>query len=99
MPSYAEIHDRVEHRQANRSQIEELFLRLTGLKMKMEQYALGEKFAGRVADQRDVTFLNRAWQAPEWLPTEQEIRDPDRWIARIDADLRASGPGTASQAS
>jgi coenzyme F420 biosynthesis associated uncharacterized protein len=99
LPSYAEIHERVEHRQANRSQIEELFLRLTGLKMKMEQYALGEKFAARVADVRDVAFLNLAWQAPEWLPTEAEIRDADRWIARMDAEGDASGRGAASQAS
>src|SRR3954465_8366962 len=99
LPSYAEIHERVEHRQANRSQIEELFLRLTGLKMKMEQYALGEKFAARVADQRDVAFLNLAWQAPEWLPTEAEIRDPDAWIARMDGEGGAAGRGATSQAS
>jgi putative hydrolase len=99
LPAYAEIHDRVEHRQANRSQIEELFLRLTGLKMKMEQYALGEKFAGVVTDARDVAFLNRAWQAPEWLPTEPEIRDPESWIARMDADGGAGSREPASQAS
>jgi coenzyme F420 biosynthesis associated uncharacterized protein len=99
LPAYAEIHERVEHRQANRSQIEELFLRLTGLKMKMEQYALGEKFAGAVTDARDVAFLNLAWQAPEWLPTEYEIRHPESWIARMDADGGASGRGAASQAS
>jgi coenzyme F420 biosynthesis associated uncharacterized protein len=99
LPSYAEIHERVEHRQANRSQIEELFLRLTGLRMKMEQYALGEKFAGHVADARGVAFLNLAWQAPEWLPTDAEIRDPDRWIARMDDEGGASGRGAATQAS
>ena len=99
LPAYADIHERVEHRQANRSQIEELFLRLTGLKMKMEQYALGEKFAGAVTDARDVAFLNLAWQAPEWLPTEAEIRDPESWIARMETDGGASNRGTASQAS
>ena len=85
LPHYEEIHARVEHRQKNRGQIEELFLRLTGLKMKMEQYALGEAFAARVADQRGIAFLNRAWQGAENLPTEAEVRDPDRWIARMDA--------------
>jgi coenzyme F420 biosynthesis associated uncharacterized protein len=99
LPAYAETHERVEHRQANRSQIEELFLRLTGLKMKMEQYALGEKFAGAVTDARGVAFLNLAWQAPEWLPTEAEIRDPEGWIARMDAEGGASARGAASQAS
>ena len=99
LPAYAAIHERVEHRQANRSQIEELFLRLTGLKMKMEQYALGEKFAGAVTDARGVAFLNLAWQAPEWLPTEPEIRDPESWIARMEGEDGASGRGAASHAS
>jgi coenzyme F420 biosynthesis associated uncharacterized protein len=99
LPAYAEIHERVEHRQANRSQIEELFLRLTGLKMKMEQYALGEKFAGAVTDARDVAFLNLAWQAPEWLPTESEIRDPASWITRMDGEGGAGGRRATSQAS
>lgn len=102
LPHYEEIHERVEHRQRQRGQIEELFLRLTGLKMKMEQYALGEKFASRVADERDVAFLNQAWQAPERLPTEAEIRDPDRWIARMEAmgpHVRALGEGLNGSAS
>lgn len=94
LPHYEEIHRRVEHRQQNRGAIEELFLRLTGLKMKMEQYVLGEKFATRVVEQRGMAFLNRAWQAAEWLPTEAEVRDPDSWIARIDA----SGPRALREA-
>jgi len=84
LPHYDEIHARVEQRQRERGQIEELFLHLTGLKMKMEQYALGEKFASRVVDQRGMGFLNQAWQEPERLPTEAEVRDPERWIARMD---------------
>jgi coenzyme F420 biosynthesis associated uncharacterized protein len=84
LPSYQEIHEKVERRQKQRGQAEELFLRLTGLKMKMEQYALGEKFAARVAEERGMEFLNRAWQAREQLPTEDEIRAPDLWIARLE---------------
>jgi coenzyme F420 biosynthesis associated uncharacterized protein len=99
LAAHPELHERVEHRQANRSQIEELFLRLTGLKMKMEQYALGEKFAGAVTDARDVAFLNLAWQAPEWLPSESEIRDPASWITRMDGEGGAGGRRTTSQAS
>ena len=82
LPSYEEIHEKVERRQKQRGQAEELFLRLTGLKMKMEQYALGEKFAERVASERGMDFLNRAWQSHDQLPTEDEIRDPAAWIAR-----------------
>jgi coenzyme F420 biosynthesis associated uncharacterized protein len=84
LPHFDEIHERVEQRQKQRGQAEELFLKLTGLKMKMEQYALGEKFAARVAQERGIDFLNRAWQNQADLPTEEEIRAPDRWIARLE---------------
>lgn len=84
LPSFDEIHERVEQRQKQRGQAEEMFLKLTGLKMKMEQYALGEKFAAKVAEERGMEFLNRAWQAQEQLPTEAEIRSPENWIARLD---------------
>jgi coenzyme F420 biosynthesis associated uncharacterized protein len=84
LPHFDEIHERVERRQKQRGQAEELFLKLTGLKMKMEQYALGEKFATKVADQRGMEFLNRAWQAREQLPSEDEIRNPDKWILRLE---------------
>jgi uncharacterized protein (DUF2342 family) len=33
-----------------------------------------------------MAFLNRAWDAPDNLPTEEEIRAPERWIARIAAE-------------
>ena len=84
LPHFDEIHTRVEQRQKQRGQAEELFLKLTGLKMKMEQYALGEKFAARVAEERGMEFLNRAWHSRDQLPSEDEIRAPDRWIARLE---------------
>jgi putative hydrolase len=84
MPNFDLIHARVEQRQKQRGRAEELFLRLTGLKMKMEQYRLGEMFATQVASQRGMPFLNQAWSSRENLPTEAEILEPDRWIARLE---------------
>jgi uncharacterized protein (DUF2342 family) len=85
LPHFDQIHERVEHRQRERSQAEVLFLRITGLSMKMEQYKRGEQFVDAVAAQRGVAFVNRAWEAPENLPTEAEIQAPSRWIARLEA--------------
>jgi coenzyme F420 biosynthesis associated uncharacterized protein len=79
------IHQRVEHRQRERSQVEQLFLKVTGLSLKMEQYRQGERFVDYIVRERGIGFANRAWQAPEALPTEAEIRDPDRWIRRMEA--------------
>ena len=59
-------------------------MRLTGLDLKMEQYAAGERFADAVIGQRDRAFLNRVWTGPEMLPSLDEIRAPERWIARIE---------------
>src|SRR5205807_6410520 len=43
LPHFQQIHERVEHRQRQRSQAEQVFLKITGLSMKMEQYRLGEQ--------------------------------------------------------
>jgi coenzyme F420 biosynthesis associated uncharacterized protein len=85
LPNFELIHQRVEHRQRQRSQIEQLFLKITGLSLKMEQYRLGERFVDEVVRQRGISFANRAWESPEALPSEAEIRDPERWIRRMEA--------------
>jgi coenzyme F420 biosynthesis associated uncharacterized protein len=85
LPNFKLIHERVEHRQRERSQAEQLFLKITGLSLKMEQYRLGERFVDQVVEQRGIAFANRAWQSLEALPTEAEIRDSGRWIARMEA--------------
>ncbi|HEX8969854.1 MAG TPA: zinc-dependent metalloprotease [Chloroflexota bacterium] len=85
LPNFDLIHERVEHRQRQRSRTEQVFLKITGLSLKMEQYRLGERFVDEVVKQRGIAFANRAWSAPELLPTEAEIRDPERWIGRMEA--------------
>src|SRR5919198_885021 len=63
LPHFTLIHERVEHRQRQRSQIEQLFLKITGLSLKMEQYRLGERFVDEVVKERGIAFANRAWQS------------------------------------
>jgi coenzyme F420 biosynthesis associated uncharacterized protein len=84
LPGFAELHDRFERRGERRSGLERAIMRLTGLDLKMEQYAAGERFADRVIAERGREFLNRVWTGPDQLPSLDEIRDADRWIARIE---------------
>lgn len=84
LPNFVELHDRFERRGERRSGVERAIMRLTGLDLKMEQYAAGERFADAVIAQRSREFLNRVWTGPEMLPTLDEIRAPERWIARVD---------------
>jgi coenzyme F420 biosynthesis associated uncharacterized protein len=85
MPDYTYIARRFESRQKNRSTAEQLFIRLTGLDMKMEQYRLGEAFINEVVRLRGHATARRVWEGPALLPTLDEIRDPRSWLTRIDA--------------
>jgi len=83
LPSYATIKERIEQRAANRSPAEKLFIRITGLALKMEQYRLGEAFINEVVEARGVAVANRVWEGPDYLPTLDELRSPQTWIARV----------------
>lgn len=57
--------------------------RLLGFDAKLNQYAAGERFITAVEAAGGPELLDRAWEAPDLLPSLHEIRDPDRWIARV----------------
>jgi coenzyme F420 biosynthesis associated uncharacterized protein len=84
LPGFDLIHDRFERRNQSRGALERAILRLTGLDLKMEQYQAGERFVAAVIAARDRPFLNRVWEAAANLPSLDEIRDPPRWIARME---------------
>lgn len=91
LDNYEPISRKFEHRQANRSQFELLFAKITGLDVKMEQYRLGEQFIDTIAAQRGHAFAVRVWESPEMLPTPEELRNPGQWIDRIDRADSNSG--------
>ena len=59
LPHFADIEERIEARSRRRSAAEQLFLRLTGLQMKMDQYRLGAEFVNRIVADRGIEFLNQ----------------------------------------
>lgn len=71
-----------ESRARNRGAAEQLFIKLTGLDIKLEQYALGERFCQHIVDRRGIDFMNRVWESRESLPTLEEIHEPNRWLER-----------------
>lgn len=86
LPSYNTIKERIEQRAEKRSNIEKLFIRVTGLALKMEQYKLGESFINSVVAKHGVQVANLVWEGPEMLPTLEELRKPDAWIERVKRD-------------
>lgn len=85
LPTYQQMKARFEDRLRKKSLGEQLFAKLTGLDVKMEQYALGEKFVNAVVDRGGIDAMNRVWDGPERLPTLDEIKDPPRWLERVAA--------------
>jgi uncharacterized protein (DUF2342 family) len=81
---YADLRAKVDARRRNRGPIATLVGRLLGLGMKRRQYERGKAFFEAVADARGVDFAARVWERPENLPSEAELDDPARWLARVD---------------
>ena len=72
---------------------------LTGLDAKLRQYEQGERFIEVVEARGGPDLLARAWEGPQLLPSLDEIRAPDTWIARISSTPPAAVVASASSAS
>src|SRR4051812_33441775 len=83
VPTVASIRERFEGRRRSGNPLERMLRRLFGIEMKMKQYAEGARFVREVVDRVGMPGLNRVWEAAELLPDAAEIRDPDRWLARV----------------
>ena len=90
LPTYGEISRKFAERQRQKSQADQFIARVTGLNVKMEQYRLGEAFIDRITESRGHAMAHRVWDGPEFLPTLEEIRHPERWMARVEARDQAA---------
>ena len=84
LPSFEQIERRVAQRQSTKTLLEQLFNRITGMDLKLAQYQQGEAFIDAVTAARGSAFTARVWEQVEHLPTMDEIRNPQHWIARMD---------------
>ena len=91
LPSYRQLRRHFEERARRRGAAEQFFIRLTGLDLKLEQYVLGEHFVNTVVEARGIEVMNRVWDGPAMLPSLDEIKQPLRWLERIEADSTAKG--------
>jgi coenzyme F420 biosynthesis associated uncharacterized protein len=83
IPSYEVISRRFERRLSQRTFVEVMFARLTGLDIKLEQYRKGEAFINALCEAGGHDLAKRVWEGPEMLPTLAEINEPQQWIDRV----------------
>ena len=82
LPNVAKLRSAMDRRRKDRPPLFKLLERLLGLDMKMRQYEHGKRFCDAVVARGGIDALNRAWSAPERLPTLAELDDPSGWIRR-----------------
>ncbi len=85
IPSQERFHKVLSERRKNASGLSKVIQRLTGMEAKLAQYEEGEQFIHAVEAAGGRDLFDEVWAGPENLPTIEEIRTPDLWIARIRA--------------
>jgi coenzyme F420 biosynthesis associated uncharacterized protein len=80
--SLPKLRTALDRRRAERPPVWRMLERLLGLDLKMRQYEIGRRFVDAVVERGGMAALNRAWTAPERLPTLAELDDPDAWLRR-----------------
>lgn len=83
LPSFDRLEQAYRRRTGSRSALEILFLKLTGLDLKMQQYSRGEAFCQAVFDRWGMEGLNRVWESADHMPTADEVENPEAWWRRV----------------
>ena len=83
LPGFHELEDAYRQRSSNKSALDQLIWKLTGLDLKLQQYKKGEAFAKAVYDAHGMKELNLTWKGPDQLPRLEELADPERWYRRV----------------
>lgn len=82
LPGHEEINRRIAARR-KRPPLMRLLEAISGIDMKRQQYVIGKGFCEAVWEHGGAEALAPAWRGPEWAPTREELKEPDRWLARV----------------
>jgi coenzyme F420 biosynthesis associated uncharacterized protein len=83
VPGHEDMHRTLRARRSAPGAVDRLIQQLLGFRQKLDQYALGERFVRRLHERGGMAAVNRVFAGPEALPTLDEVRDPDRYLARV----------------
>lgn len=81
---FADIREKVDAHRRGGDPLTRLLRQLLGLGLKRRQYERGRAFFEAVADDRGLAAAGAVWDAPENLPSNEELDDPQRWLERVD---------------
>ena len=85
VPDAEEFAQALARRRNSAGGVSKLVQQALGIEAKLRQYAEGEAFVRAVFEAGGEARFAEVWRAPENLPSIEEIREPQRWLDRVDA--------------
>lgn len=73
----------LRERRKQQSPLVQLVQKLLGLEAKLNQYAQGEAFLAAIEAELGPRAVDRCWEGAAQLPSLDEIRRPEAWLARV----------------
>ena len=83
IPSRKRITAAIAARRGTGSPLGNLANRFLGMDLKLNQYAEGEKFVAAIVAAHGHEGMNTLWENPAYLPSADELKDPQQWITRV----------------
>jgi len=80
---YEDLRRKLDERRQGRGPLARLIGRVLGLGMKRRQYVRGKSFFTDVVAERGIEGASAVWRSPEHLPTDAELDEPEKWLARV----------------
>lgn len=85
IPSLARMRHVFDKRREHLGYVQKVIGSAIGLEMKLRQYELGQRFCEAVVARHGPAVLSQLWVGPANLPSLEELKDPERWLARVAA--------------
>jgi putative hydrolase len=79
---HARVEEGMTRRRAATGEAESLLSSILGISVDRALETSGATFCAAIVKLKGQAALNRVWEAPDNLPTREEIRDPFAWIER-----------------
>jgi coenzyme F420 biosynthesis associated uncharacterized protein len=83
VPGHDAMHRALRERRDAGTPADRFFQQVLGFRQKLDQYSAGERFLRHLYERGGMAAVNQVFEAPEALPTRDELRDPDRYLARV----------------
>jgi coenzyme F420 biosynthesis associated uncharacterized protein len=87
VPDAERFHAALRHRREQAGAPSKLIAQLLGIEAKLRQYAEGEHFVRALREAGGPRLVRELFDAPSSLPSLEELRQPERWLARAASGL------------